>query len=220
MQIVLLLMATLLWQHALSLNQGIDTNHASTKVAASLMKDLPAWYQLEKQYRVDPYIRVAVKLQAMGKKEGSALLLRMAHFGREEPRQRREATLVLARMLFVPKQGIEFRRLLLGAPGFIALSPAQREWPAIIKNWPLEPIALVDGIPFLIVTGYNLSGEPEDPESYVRYCMENCDWNDYRFKTKSKEEKQKAVEKLLASFQQKKLDILNGGEDALRRQIQ
>ena len=44
----------------------------------------------------------------------------------------------------------------------------------------------------------SLGGLPEPPTVYVRYCIKSCDWNSFRFKPRSKEEKRKALEKLLS----------------------
>ena len=58
---------------------------------------------------------------------------------------------------------------------------------------------MVDGVPFLITRGYRLGGEPEPAEKYLMYCIQQCDWNDGRFKPKTEQEKRKALDKLLAS---------------------
>jgi hypothetical protein len=130
-------------------------------------------------FRSDPYIRAAESIQALGKERGAATLLELA-----KTRGGSKA-IVLCRMLFVAKPNAEFRRPALGAPVFIGGT-----------KWPLEPIALIDGVPFFVVLGYALKGLPESPETYVRDCIENCDWNGYRFKAKTAQEKQKALEKL------------------------
>jgi hypothetical protein len=57
----------------------------------------------------------------------------------------------------------------------------------------------VDGIPFAIVRGYNLGGSAETPEYYLEYCLKECDWGTIEFKPRTAEEKQKALDKLLAS---------------------
>lgn len=89
--------------------------------------------------------------------------------------------IMLCRMLFTQKPNSTFRRPFLGAPIFIAASDT--------GNWPLEPIAIVDGVPFDVTTGYVLAGRPESARSYVEYCATNCDWSQYRYSAKSKEKK-------------------------------
>src|SRR5262245_31321698 len=96
-------------------------------------------------------------------------------------------------MLFQAKAGAKFRRAHIGAPAF----PPGTDF----ADWPNEPIEITDGVPFLIIErgGYLLGGEPEAPSAYVRYCLKECDWNGKAYKPKSKEEKRKALEKLVTS---------------------
>jgi hypothetical protein len=54
-------------------------------------------------------------------------------------------------------------------------------------------------VPFLITSVYRGLHEKELAEEYVKYCLQNCDWNPVRFKSKSPGEKQNALAKLLAS---------------------
>lgn len=61
---------------------------------------------------------------------------------------------------------------------------------------PITEEVLIDGEPRRNITGYR---EAEPIMEYVRYCIANCDWNEYRFELKSDAEKQAALEKLLAS---------------------
>jgi hypothetical protein len=67
------------------------------------------------------------------------------------------------------------------------------------SDWPLEPIELVDGIPFLVSQGYILAGHAEHPLQYLSYCIQECDWSSFRFAPKSVGEKQRALQKLLSS---------------------
>jgi hypothetical protein len=80
---------------------------------------------------------------------------------------------------------------MLGRPGFRGATDS--------RDWPLEPIELVDGVPFHIVCGYQLAGTPEPPAKYVEYCLQTCDWTPTRIKGKSTAEKRAALAKLLAS---------------------
>jgi hypothetical protein len=138
------------------------------------------------EYRVDPYIRAAQSLQAMGKDKACKLLGELAAKD-QHPYTR---TLVLCRMLFKAKPKSTFRRAAIGAPVF----PAKTE----DDDWPNEPIEIVDGTPFLVASGYILGGLPERPSDYLRYCVGKCDWNDFKYKPKSKAEKQKALKKFFS----------------------
>jgi hypothetical protein len=165
--------------------QGDETEKYPPEATHYLLKELPDFEWGGEKFRADPYIRVAAELQAMGKEKGRDLL-----FALTLAPKRSSATFILARMLFVPKGG-EFRAPRLGRPFCVGGTN--------YEDWPLEPITLVDGIPFLIVRGYRGTGIPEETRAYVKYCMENCDWNTFHFKPKSAKEKKQALEKLLAS---------------------
>src|SRR5262245_10457955 len=103
------------------------------------LKDLP---DLEAgEFKVDPYTRTAASLQAMSKDKANAVLLQLAK-NRDQDNQ----VIVLCRMLYTPKANGAFRRPLIGAAHFLGGTD--------YKDWPLEPIELVDGVPFLITRGY------------------------------------------------------------------
>jgi hypothetical protein len=138
-------------------------------------------------YRVDPYLKAAEGLQAMGKEKAIPLLHKLA--SREAWPYTR--TLTLCRLLFEARPKSTFRRALIGGAFF----PGGTDY----KDWPLEPVEIVDGVPFLIAIGYGLGGFPEPPSLYVRYCEAKCQWSTFKFKPKSKKEKQKALDKLLSS---------------------
>jgi hypothetical protein len=165
---------------------------------------LPTWDQhldrergmlvIQLVYRADPYIQSAQSLQTMGKEKACKFLRKLAQkdptyctWPYYHPR-----TLTLCRMLFKAKPESEFRRAMLGATTFVGTTN--------YDDWPLDPIEIVDGIPFLVVVDhyYVCSGCPEFMTMYLDYCQENCDWNDYQFKPRSKAEKEQALKKLLA----------------------
>jgi hypothetical protein len=149
----------------------------------------------DEEYRAEPYLRAAGSLQALGEEKACSLLGKLA----SKDRYPYTRTLSLCRMLFEAKPRSTFRRAYIGAAVFLGGTE--------YGDWPLEPIAVVDGVPFLITKGYNLGGQPERPLAYVRYCMEECRWNTFKFKVKPKEEMRKALEKLLSSRKLKgKLD--------------
>ena len=163
-------------------------------------------------YKVDEYLEAARSLQALGKERACALLKELA--AKEQlpkdygwPFLR---TVTLCRMLFRAKPKGSFRRARIGAWVFVG------KWDS--DDWPLEPIAIVDGVPFLVTGGAMLGGQPEPPTSYVQYCIEECDWNDFRYKAKTKDEKRKALDSLLSSPQLKdKLE--DGDKEFLEAQI-
>src|SRR5690349_5463362 len=89
-------------------------------------------------YKAEAYIKAAMDLQAMGKEAAIKAL-------GEAPEDQRSSVnkgIVLCRMLFVPRGTSEFRRPRLGAPS----TPGGTQ----MTDWPLEPIEIVDGVPFLV----------------------------------------------------------------------
>jgi hypothetical protein len=161
------------------------TDRAAGQAGATLsLPSLPDFYLHPDTYKVDPYIRAAAALQAMGKQKANGTLLALA-------KRDQTQVIVLCRMLFTKRAGGEFRRPGIGAALFVGGT----DYP----EWPLEPIELVDGVPFLITQGYELAGEAELPQSYLQYCLKNCDWSGERFTAKSDQEKRKALNTLLAS---------------------
>ncbi|MFO0969630.1 MAG: hypothetical protein U0793_29070 [Gemmataceae bacterium] len=158
---------------------------AGRDVEGLSLKDLPE-FNGARAYKVDPYIAVAAKLQPMGKQKGSRILAELA-----KDADHGDKVIVLCRMLFTAKPKGEFRRPLLGGPDFLGGTVA--------ADWPLEPIEIIDGIPFLIVRGYNLGGKPESAASYLAMCMSECDWQTAPFNARTRGDKQKALGKLFAS---------------------
>lgn len=147
-------------------------------------------------YKVDPYLRAAVELQALGKDLGSKTLKSFAEeYGNPyKPAANKLAIdlldiVPLCRMLFAKRQGGEFRRAQYGGAKFIGGTD--------YADWPLDPIELVDGIPFNVVTLVVIAGGlPEYLDGYIGYCIDNCDWNNFKFEMKSDTQKQKALDTL------------------------
>ena len=149
-------------------------------------------------FKVDSLIRAAVELQALEKIEAMSFFLTFAKESYKNHLFESELALIaLCRMLFTQrkpsakKAKSEFRRARIGGPGFLGDTD--------YDDWSLEPIEIIDGIPFLIVQGYILAGFAEPADRYIEYCIGNCDWNDYRFRVATMVQKQSALEKLLAS---------------------
>lgn len=160
------------------------------------------------RYAVDLYLKTASLLQALGPERGPARLLELARsidrLGGAKWLDDEGSMFVLCRMLFTARPGKEFRRPYIGGPTLFGRTT--------MADWPLEPIELVDGIPFLIVEGYTLGGVPEASERYVRYCREGCRWADTQFRPRTPDEKQRALSRLLADKRWKR--PLDSGERA------
>lgn len=151
------------------------------------LKGLPSFALGEPGFKADPYIEAAGKLRAAGKDRAVEILRAAA----KDPKQGEYTVIVLCRMLFAAKPKNQFRAPSLGQPSFAGCADA--------KDWPLEPIEIIDGVPFVVVWGYSLAGLPESERQYLAYCLEECDWGTAEFKPKTAEEKKKALAKLLAS---------------------
>jgi hypothetical protein len=139
------------------------------------------------EYKVDPYIHAAITLQTMGYERACREMMKAAK--RNEDSQQ---IYILCRMLFQERGNSGFRRPSLGGAVFLGGTD--------YVDWPLDPIEVVDGVPFVITWGYGTTGAmPEPPEMYLNYCMTNCDWNTSKYRTKSNDELEKDLNALLMS---------------------
>lgn len=150
----------------------------------SLLTNCPQ-YNFE-QYRVIPYIQAAMVLQEMGSREALDSLYKYS-----DDSKYLYQIMVLARMLFESEPGKDFRRPLIGGAVFIGNTD--------YDDWSLEPICLVDGVPFLIVRGYILGGLPESATSYLDYCRENARWKDEIYQIPSQQQLEDALNQLITS---------------------
>ena len=153
------------------------------------LENLPQW----DDYRADPYIEAAAKLQSLGKDIAAKSLAALAI---EESRPSGRKVIILCRLLFTNRPHHKFRPPLLGYPVMVGETEG--------KDWPLEPIELVNGIPFRLTCGYNLGGVAESSGMYLAYCLRDCDWVAQSYCLKSDAEKKDALEILLASPKWKK----------------
>ena len=150
----------------------------------SLSSKLP---QIQTEYyKGDPYIQTAIELQSLSRANALARLHSMAQGSEFET-----PVIILCRMLFVPRPGSEFRRASMGSASFFGGT----DYP----DWPLEPIELIDGVPFFVIWGWRSAGMGETDDGYLRYCETSCDWSPFRYSVKSESQKQDALKKLLES---------------------
>ncbi len=156
------------------------------------LNDLPpVLHDSGEKYRVDPYLQAAVSLQAMDSERALKNLKALAE------RDDDARVIVLCRMLFAElRPGTVFSRPVLGSPHFVGGEPDWND--RVHRGWPLEPIELVDGVPFLVVRGYVLGGKGVSSWGYLAYCIQNCGWSQYRYKPKSLDEKKAALKTFLS----------------------
>jgi hypothetical protein len=139
------------------------------------------------KYKVEPYIAVVADLQLMGQQKAEHRMLEYAksdYWGSDQ-------IYVLCRMLYSKFPGKKFMRPPLGQPSCLGGTSH--------LDWPLNPIEITDGVPFLIADGYNLYGMPGVPGDYLAYCMTNCDWSTFPYHRKTDGELHSALNKLLNS---------------------
>ena len=152
--------------------------------AVSGPADMPDYYSGE--FDADAYIRTAVDLQSLGH---DAALARLREIAQEKGA--RVNVIILCRMLFTKRSGSDFNAPSLGSPIYLGGT--------VSADWPLDPITLVDGVPFLITDGYYVAGTPEPQWLYLQYCDSHADWSTYRFSIKTKQQEQRALLKLIDS---------------------
>jgi hypothetical protein len=157
-------------------------------------------------FKADRYIQAAVELQAIGR-EGALRRLHDMALNRDSYSK----VIILCRMLFAPSASSEFRAPRLGMPMYLGGTND--------LHLPIAPIEVVDGIPFLITSGYLLAGMAESAESYLRYSESNADWSAVHYTIKTTQEKKYALTKLLASPKWKTWDDANVRAEFFSRQI-
>jgi len=142
------------------------------------------------KFKVVPYLNAATELQKMGKEKACDKLLGLAKKGDEGQ------IAILCRVLISKRAGSPFRPPRFGGP--ICLGGTNPE------DWPSLPLEMVDGVPFLIVHGYNIGGVPEPSLNYLNYCFQNCEWSATKLNPVTPEALEKALKKLLGSGKWKK----------------
>lgn len=150
---------------------------------------LSAWYSVGPEARMGEfnsraYLALAVELQALGPTEAGRFLHQWS--GREDGVK----VIPLCRMLFVAREGRVFRGPKLGWG-----NSCPREDKA---DWPLEPIALVDGIPFLVSPRHPRMDKAETGREYLDYCLSECDWSRQRLLVPGNEAFEAALRNLCA----------------------
>lgn len=95
------------------------------------------------------------------------VLEQYCHRANQEPTQRSDNALLVARVSYVPNDRRQpLPRLALGAPDL--------KEPQDPSLFPIFPLHLVEGIPFLLIGGYVLGGEAMPPMDYIAWCARHC----------------------------------------------
>jgi hypothetical protein len=157
-------------------------------------------------FKVELYLRIASKLQQLGKEKACKTLLRLA------VNDYQGKVSCLCRMLFRPKKKCdECLDPHLGAMSFLD--------DTLEGDWPVAPLEMQNGVPFFVVFGFNVGGTICNSVKDVKCCIQNRDWSDTRFDLITKEDQQKALADLLASKKWKK-QLSKRARDFLSAQIQ
>jgi hypothetical protein len=112
----------------------------------------------------------------------------------------------LCRLVFEPAPEKQLR-----APFFGGLELPYHTMP--LKEWPQFPLAVSDGVIFVLAEGYTLAGEPEDPWHYIEYCKENGHFREQQFNVPKRADAQHALKSLLASERWKKIEWIHRDPD-------
>ena len=139
-----------------------------------------------RHFRPEPYLRVVLALQSIPKDEAISLIRKWS----AQP-DYNEQIVILCRMLFEAEDRSQFRRPGLGGAQFFGATT--------YDDWPLEPIALVNDIPFKIVFGYILAGVAESGSTYFQHCVTKGKWTSRRYHIATTAEIQKAFDQLTDS---------------------
>lgn len=143
------------------------------------------------------YLQRAFELQALSAEERIDKLRAMA-----ADRAISGRVFVLCRMLFEAREGGAFRHPAIGEAMFMSHEWGGREnaWsPATYSytDWPLDPITIYEGVPILVVFGYELGGVPEPAASYLEYCVLECRERAERFKPMTDDQVRGVIERFL-----------------------
>ena len=170
-------------------------------------------FENRKAYRADPYTLAAQHLQKIGKEAACNELIALSQSSHIKPYDIDDTAkiAVLCRMVFDAQNNTTFRAAGLGMPNLLGGTEP--------SDWPLEPIEIVDGVPFDITLTHALYGHGESPEEYVRYCITNCIWSATHYEPKTETQKRAALTKLLASTKWR-TPLTQQERDSLSAQVQ
>ncbi|WP_277509550.1 hypothetical protein [Ereboglobus sp. PH5-5] len=157
-----------------------------------LFAELPSFFhnysekakeQSEVSFDSKGYMKLASALQKQREEHAVPMLRKLA----KRPDGSKVAA--LCRMLFVARKDGVFRAPMWGAPDSLPRPDG--------KKWPLEPIAIMQGVPVLVTRGHALAGKVESAESYIEYCVAECDWRTQQFYTAKQRVIELAIAKIL-----------------------
>ena len=135
---------------------AFSSMHLSAADDMQILKDAPPISA--SLYRADYLIRAVNHLRKLGREEA---LRALKNYAKQTEHQENEKIFLICRCLFKNPRG--WKQPILGRPSPLIVSDNTRKFP-------LFPLAIKNGVPFLIVEGYELQGSPE----LVDGCMQLC----------------------------------------------
>jgi len=141
------------------------------------------------------------KLIALGEEEGIRVLIEIAKAPpSRRPYGRRNAInlVLVCRMLFEPEDVEYLRRPKIGRLFFPSMGVEG-------KDWPHFPIAVEDGVPFLLCSNYTYISGLESGFEYLEYCLKNGKYRKDPTEIPGKEKIGEALLSLLTSERWKKI---------------
>jgi len=153
-------------------------------------------------YNPAKILATADKLIASGKEAAYSSLLKYA----EKPiavhiENRDDYAAWLCLLVYDPKPDSGLPTPLFGAPDFPDIDH-------IVLNridWPRFPLALNQGVPFLLVSGYDIAGFPEPGSWFIKRCRANGIFHTNIYPIPSHAEAKKALNDLISSQEWKAL---------------
>ena len=109
-------------------------------------------------YRADHLIRAVNHLRRLGREEAIRALKKYA---KQTNHQENEKIFLICRCLFKNPRG--WKEPILGQPSPLIVSGHTRKFPRF-------PLAIKNGVPFLLVEGYELQGSPELVDGCIQLC--------------------------------------------------
>jgi len=104
----------------------------------------------------------------------------------------------LCRLLFIPKNGNVLRAPLFGTPKL-----PYKTMP--LEKWKYYPLAMSEGVIFVLSDDYIYSNNPEEIGHYIDYCVNNGQFKNEVYSVPTRVEAVQALEKLLTSERWKKI---------------
>ncbi len=158
-----------------------------------------------RSYKCGHFIKVVLAGSKAGEDVSIASLRRFVKSGASDV-----DVVALCRLLYTGKDAKKLRRAAIGGTSF----PGGTEY----RDWPLEPIEIVEGVPFLISESYLCMGVSETALEYLAYCRQEGIWAPRLSVEKSTAELERALATILHS-KKWKTDLYEDETRFLKEQV-